>query len=115
MCYFYVVINYELKEYISSTGKSYFRAWFEKLGATAAAKVTAALHKMERGNFASTKFLGSGVWEFKIDTGPGYRLYFGKVGKNVVLLLAGGIKRGQNKDIQLAVDLLDEHNKGVLH
>ena len=109
------MINYELKEYISSTGKSYFRTWFEKLGATAAAKVTAALHKMERGNFGSTKFLGSGVWEFKIDTGPGYRLYFGKVGKNVVLLLSGGIKRGQNKDIQLAIELLDEHKKSVLH
>ncbi len=109
------MINYEVKEHISSIGKSYFRDWFEKLNATAAAKVTAALHKMEKGNFACTKFLGNGVWEFKIDTGPGYRLYFGKVGKNVVLLLVGGIKRGQNKDIQLAVELLSEYKKSVLH
>jgi len=109
------MVNYKIKEYVSSTGKSYFKAWFEKLGATAAAKVTASIHKIKKGNFSKSKFLGNGVWEFKIDAGPGYRLYFGKVGENIVLLLAGGSKTGQNKDIQLAIRLLQEYKKTAFH
>ena len=70
---------------------------------------------MEIGNFSGTKFLSDGVWEFKIETGPGYRIYFGKIGKNIVLLLSGGIKKRQNKDIKLAFKLLDEYKKKVLH
>jgi putative addiction module killer protein len=107
--------NYNIREYLSLDGKSYFGKWFEKLGATAAAKISSALYKMERGNFSTAKFLGSGVWEFKIDAGPGYRIYFGKIGKDVILLLAGGTKRGQDKDIQVAAERLKEYNKRALH
>lgn len=70
---------------------------------------------MRQGNFSTTKFLANGVWEFKIDSGPGYRIYYGKVGKNIVLLLAGGTKKRQNKDIELAVELLKEYKKKTLH
>lgn len=52
-----------------------------------------------------------GVWELKIDSGPGYRIYYGKVGKAVVMLLAGGTKKGQQKDIELAINLLKEYKK----
>jgi len=106
---------YDIKEYISPTGKSYFKAWFATLSIQVAYKITAALYKMEQGNFSNTKSVGGGVWEFKIDSGPGYRVYFAKIGKNMMLLLAGGTKRGQNKDIQLATELLKNYKKKTLH
>lgn len=109
------MVRYEIKEYINSIGKSYFRSWFEKLGTIAAAKMTAALHKLENGCFSNAKFLGNGVWEFKINTGPGYRIYFSKIGKNIILLLAGGSKARQSKDIQLATELLNEHRNISFH
>lgn len=83
------MVKYEVLEYIRPGGESPFAEWFESLTSTAAIKITSALHKMRQGNFSTTKFLGNDVWEFKIDSGPGYRIYYGKVGKNLVLLLAG--------------------------
>ena len=109
------MFKYEVLEYIRPDGESPFAEWFESLASTAAIKVAGSLHKMRQGNFSTTKFLGNGVWEFKIDLGPGYRIYYGKVGKNIVLLLAGGTKKRQNKDIELAVELLKEYKKKTLH
>jgi len=105
------VIKYEVLEYIRPDGKCPFADWFKSLTANSAIKVVRALHKMRNGNFSTTKFLGDGVWEFKIDSGPGYRIYYGKVGKNIILLLTGGTKKRQNKDIELAVELLREYKK----
>lgn len=109
------MVSYEVKEYVTSSGKSYFRSWFEKLTITIAAKITAALHKLEKGNFSNAKFLGNGIWEFKINTGPGYRIYFGTISKDIILLLVGGSKSGQSKDIQLAAKLLNEYKRTAFH
>lgn len=109
------MVNYEVLEYIRPNGRCPFAEWLESLASIAALKVAGALHKIRNGNFSTAKFLGNGVWEFKIDSGPGYRIYYGKVGKNVVLLLAGGTKKGQNKDIELAIELLKEYKKKALH
>lgn len=108
-------MQYKVLEYIALAGKSYFRNWFDKLGANGAAKVTAALYKMENGNLSNTKSLGQGVWEFKINAGPSYRVYFGKVGSNIILLLAGGTKHQQSKDVKLAKELFNEYKKNALH
>jgi putative addiction module killer protein len=54
------------------------------------------------GNFGDHKFCREGVWEFRIDVGPGYRLYYGLAGKQTVLLLCGGDKRTQSSDIACA-------------
>ena len=72
------------------------------LDPTAAAKVTIALTRMEHGNFSKVKGVGAGVYEYKIDFGPGYRIYFGRDGHSLVILLGGGAKKRQNKDIQVA-------------
>jgi len=69
---------YELRDYIDENGNRRFARWFEKLDAPAAARVTMALTRMEQGNFSSAKGVGGGVYEYKIDFGPGYRIYFGK-------------------------------------
>lgn len=95
-----------LLEYLDAAGRSPFRDWFDALDPTAAAKVTTALARMEQGNFAHAKGVGEGVQEYRIDFGPGYRVYFGRDGGTLVILLGGGTKRRQQRDIQDARALL---------
>ena len=89
-------------EYLATDGRSPFRAWFDALDATAAAKVTVAIGRMKLGNLSSSKGVGGGVLEYRIDFGPGYRIYFGKDGTSLVILLAGGTKQRQQTNIQTA-------------
>ena len=65
--------------------------------------------KYERPNISQVKTVGKGVSEYKIDFGPGYRIYFGQEGDEVVILLGGGAKKTQNKDIQTAQTLWVEY------
>jgi putative addiction module killer protein len=92
----------DLVEYLDEKGRSPFENWFRRINAQAAAKVTTALVRLEGGNTSNAKSLGSGVHELKIDFGPGYRIYFGYDGPKVVILLAGGTKKRQDKDIETA-------------
>lgn len=82
--------------------KSIFEKWFVKLDSIAAAKVTIALYRLEQGNFSNVKSVGKGVFEYKIDFGPGYRIYFGKAGNELIILLGGGSKKTQSEDIKKA-------------
>jgi putative addiction module killer protein len=91
-----------VREYLDSSGRSPFARWFDGLNAAAAAKVTTALTRMEAGNFSNVKGVGGGVYECRIDFGPGYRVYFGKDGDTLVILVAGGSKKHQQEDIQTA-------------
>ena len=101
----------ELHGYVDQTGNRPFAAWFDRLDSVAAAKITTALTRMERGNFSSVKGVGEGVYEYKIDFGPGYRIYFGRDGAAIVILLGGGTKKRQNKDIQSAQDCWADYKK----
>lgn len=87
-------------EYVDASGRSRFARWFEELNAEAAAKVTTALYRMRQGNFSNVKGVGRGVFEYRIDFGPGYRIYFGKDGETVVILLGGSTKKRQQQAIQ---------------
>lgn len=82
----------ELRGYIDEKGNKRFAEWLDGLDAQAAAKVTIALTRMEQGNLSKVEGVGSGVFEYKIDFGPGYRIYFGKDGDRLVILLGGGTK-----------------------
>jgi putative addiction module killer protein len=82
-----------LREYLDPQGSSPFADWFESLNAAAAAKVTTTLARIDQGNFSSVKGVGAGVYESRIDFGPGYRIYFGKDGETIVILLGGGTKK----------------------
>src|SRR5271163_4365889 len=93
---------FELRGYVDETGKRRFAMWFEGLDAFSAAKVTTALTRIERGNLSNTKGVGKGVLEYKIDFGPGYRIYFGKDGERLVILIGGGTKKRQDSDISVA-------------
>jgi putative addiction module killer protein len=90
-----------LFEYLDAAGRSPFTDWFDGLAA-AAAKVTVALARIELGNLSNVKPVGAGVLEYRIDTGPGYRVYFGRHGDELVILLAGGTKSRQQRDIAAA-------------
>jgi len=105
----------EVREYITETGKSPFGKWFSSLSGPAAAKVTTALERITQGNFSSVKALGAGVSEYKIDFGPGYRLYFGKDGDTLVILVAGGSKKSQAGDIATAKANWADYKKRKRH
>src|SRR5260221_5320192 len=92
----------QVLEYLDATGRSPYQDWFESLDAQAAAKVTVAVTRIELGNLSNVKGVGTGVQEFRIDFGPGYRVYFGKDGDRLVILLAGGTESRQRKDIATA-------------
>ena len=91
-----------LLEYLDAEGRSPYGAWFDGLNAPAAAKVAAALYQLAAGNRSNVKGVGSGVFERKIDFGPGYRIYFGKDGDSVVILLGGSTKQRQQRAIETA-------------
>jgi putative addiction module killer protein len=94
----------ELREYQTEQGRSPFGIWFRDLDVHAAAKVTAALVRLELGNTSNASSLGGGVHELKIDFGPGYRVYYGMDGAEIVILLGGGTKKKQQRDIEAAQD-----------
>jgi putative addiction module killer protein len=80
-----------------------------KLEARAAAKVRTRIARLEQGNFSNVEPVGEGVSECKIDYGPGYRIYFGRDGMELVILLHGGHKRTQEGDIKTAKLLWKEY------
>jgi putative addiction module killer protein len=93
--------NRRVVEYLRE-GSSPFGSWFSGLNAPAAAKVATALYRLEQGNFSNVKAVGKGISEYRIDFGPGYRIYFGQESGELVILLGGGSKKTQEKDIKTA-------------
>ncbi len=93
----------EIREYLDRANRNHFRAWMEGLHSEASRKVATALYRVEIGNFSNVRSAGSGVSECKINFGPGYRVYFGKDGDRVVMLLGGGSKKRQQHDICIAL------------
>jgi putative addiction module killer protein len=94
--------KYELKYYLEAGGASPFAKWFDQLPREAGAKVAVALTRMGQGNLSNTKGVGEGVFEYRIDFGPGFRVYFGKDGDKLIILLCGGTKKKQQRDIEAA-------------
>src|SRR5947207_14630049 len=93
----------EVREYLDRQSHNPYRVWFDRLNPQAAAKVATALTRLALGNFSNVKGVGSGVFEVRIDFGPGYRVYFGKDGERLVILLGGGTKKRQQQDINAAL------------
>jgi putative addiction module killer protein len=93
----------DVREYVDRNGRSPYSEWFDRLNAQAAAKVAIAFTRVGQGNFSNVKSVGAGVHECRIDFGPGYRVYFGKDGERLVILLGGGTKKRQQKDIHRAI------------
>lgn len=92
----------EIREYIDAAGRSPFSKWLRALNVQAAAKVATGIERLADGNLSNVKPVGSGVLEYRLDFGPGYRIYFGRDGELLVILLAGGTKKRQQEDIRQA-------------
>ena len=101
----------QVREYIAKNGSNPSRKWFDRLNARAAAKVSVALIRLEQGNTSNIKWF-SGLGEYVIDWGPGYRIYLLKDGQDLIVLLGGGTKSRQQKDIDRARQLLREYRSG---
>lgn len=95
-------MNLVIREYVDEEGVSPFGRWFGKLDPVAAARIATALYRLENGNTSNVKALGGGISEYKIHFGPGYRIYFGMDSQTLVVLLAGGTKKRQNRDVETA-------------
>jgi putative addiction module killer protein len=101
----------ELREFEDERGRRPFGVWFKRLDAKAAARVQRFLARLEAGNASNVKSVGAGVFELRIDVGPGYRVYFGRDGDEVIILLGGGTKKRQDRDIQAAHALWQQYKK----
>lgn len=101
----------DVREYLAVDGSSPYAKWFNALNAPAAAKVAIAITRMAQGNLSNTKSVGGGIQEYRIDFGPGYRIYFGRDGERLVILLGGGTKKRQQDDISRARHLWDEYRR----
>jgi putative addiction module killer protein len=99
----------EITEYVDLRGTCPFARWRNALDAATRARITVALDRVEQGNFASAKSVGAGVSELRLDFGPGYRIYFGREGERLVILLGGGTKSRQQADIKNAQALWQEY------
>lgn len=98
----------QVREYLREDGSAPFKIWFDGLDHQAAAKITVALVRLECGNTSNIKWF-SGLGEYRIDWGPGYRIYLLKDGDHLIVLLGGGTKRQQQRDIEKAKKLLKEY------
>jgi putative addiction module killer protein len=88
--------------YQTNSGQCPFKDWFDSLDKPVQQIVDARLTRVRRGLLGHAENLGGGVWELKIDVGPGFRVYYGRVGKTIVILLHAGHKKGQQGDIDSA-------------
>jgi len=101
----------EVRQYVNRSGRNPFQEWFEELDGSTRARISLALDRLERGNFSAVKGVGAGVFELRMDFGPGYRVYFGKDGDRIVVLLGGGTKKRQQNDIDSACAIWREYKK----
>jgi putative addiction module killer protein len=96
---------YEIRHYLTSAGKDLVALWLVEMRDTKARiAIDRRINRMELENFGDHKFCRDGVWELRIDIGPGYRVYYAIAGTELVLLLLGGDKRTQTADIDRACD-----------
>jgi len=103
--------NPEISKYQLDDGKVPFDLWFNKLkDMRAKAKILVRLKRVELGNFGDCKSLGEGVYELRVTEGQAYRVYYGLKGNELVLLLCGGNKSTQQKDIKLAKQYWSNYN-----
>ena len=99
---------YRVEEYVRADGSVPYRKWFDALAADTAAKVAVATARLSLGNTSSVKWF-SGIGEYRVDWGPGYRVYLAKDGEALIVLYGGGTKKSQSKDIERALALHAEY------
>ena len=102
----------DIRYYVAASGEEPFAEWFATLDGVAGARIARAVARMEQGNLSNVKSVGEGVLEYRIDFGPGYRIYFGRHGETIVVLLTGGTKKRQQRDIDAAHFYWQDYKRG---
>lgn len=98
--------------YLDPSGKDLYQEWLDGLAdQRGRVAVQRRVDRLAQGNFGDHEFCGEGVWELRVDFGPGYRVYYALSGKEIVLLLCAGAKRTQNRDIKRAVGCWNAYGK----
>ena len=101
----------EVLEYLDADGRSLYAAWFHGLNPAAAIKVAVAVTRLAQGNFSNVQGVGGGTYEYRVNFGPGLRIYFGKDGERLVILLGGGTKKRQQRDINDAIARWQDYHR----
>lgn len=102
----------EIRHYLNASDVDVYQEWLDGIrDRTTRVRITRRVDRIKDGNFGDHEPCRDGVYELKIDFGPGYRVYYSKVGETVVLLLAGGDKSSQDKDIDKAVANLQDYKR----
>lgn len=102
----------EILHYLTHEGKDLYQEWLDGLkDRIAKARITTRVNRVAAGAFGDCKPVGDGVWELRIDQGPGYRVYYSQAGKTIVLLLLGGDKRKQQSDINKAINCWQDYQR----
>ena len=94
----------KLNQYRDDNNGVPYEEWESSLPSVMAARITKYVKRMENGNFGNSEPVGSGVSELKINLGPGYRVYYGQDGDTLVILLGGGSKKRQSRDVADAIE-----------
>jgi len=108
-CY-HSIMAYRVVELLLEDGTSPYAEWFAVLSPEVAVKVSTALVRVQQGNLSRVEWF-CGIGEYKIDYGPGWRIYLAKDGLQLIVLLGGGSKKGQQADIERAVALWHEYKR----
>src|SRR5258708_24952082 len=104
--------QYKLLRYVSLQGDQPYTEWLITLkDRVGAGVIRAHVDRMQLGHFGKSRFVGEGVWELKIHFGPGYRVYYFKEGKNLIILLCGGDKGSQGRDIEKAKIYAEDYRR----
>jgi putative addiction module killer protein len=109
-------MEYRIEEYITASGKSPYAEWVNNLrDVVAKSKAAARVDRAAHGNFGDWKSIAGakGIYEMRINYGPGYRIYYGIVQQKIILLLAGSIKKDQDRTIAKAMEYMADYERRV--
>lgn len=103
---------FKVSDYLTDDGHDHFKEWLGNLAERQArARVVVRVQRMAVGNFGDCKPIADGVWELRIDYGPGYRVYYARTGGKLLLILVGGDKRKQQAEIETALEYWKNWNR----
>lgn len=105
------MVKKEIEIYTTETGKQPFIEWFEKLDYKNQTKITSRLERIEIGHYGDFKKLKNSINELRFFTGSGYRIYFAEENDKIIILLTGGDKSTQEKDIKKSIEYYKEYQE----
>ena len=108
-------VAFTVREYLTADGRNPFREWLAAVDVAVKARIQARVLRLELGNLGDHKSVGAGVLEARLTFGPGYRIYFGRDGESIIVLLTGGAKASQARDIRRAQDFWRDYLEAKPH